>query len=104
MLAFRPAALPHLLWALAILGLPPARGHEVSFERIQLSDEFYSEGGTYGDYNADGQGDVAVGPWIYYGPSFEQKSRFYAGEAFAPAGYSANFLMYTRDVNADQRP
>ena len=50
---------------------------EVSFDRAQLSDQFYSEGGTFGDYDGDGHGDVAVGPWIYYGPSFTDSSRFY---------------------------
>ena len=76
---------------------------EVSFDRAQLSDQFYSEGGTFGDYDGDGHGDVAVGPWIYYGPSFTDSSRFYEGEAFEPAGYSENFLMYTEDVDGDGR-
>ncbi len=76
----------------------------IEFEKVQLSDQFYSEGGTYGDYNADGNGDVVVGPWIYYGPDFESKHRFYEGEAIDPAGYSKNFLMFTDDVNSDDRP
>jgi hypothetical protein len=74
---------------------------EIGFERAQLSDEFTSEGGTFGDYDGDGHGDVAVGPWIYYGPSFTDSSRFYEGEAFSPAVYSENFLMYTDDVDGD---
>ncbi|MEO8269462.1 MAG: hypothetical protein ABI557_07080, partial [Aureliella sp.] len=49
---------------------------EVSFERAQLSDQFTSEGGTFGDYDGDGHGDVAVGPWIYYGRSFTNSSRY----------------------------
>jgi hypothetical protein len=77
---------------------------DVSFERVQLSDEFYSEGGTHGDYDGDGHGDVAVGPWIYYGPQFNDRSRYYDGEAFTPEKYSENFLMYTTDVNGDARP
>ncbi len=76
-------------------------GQQIRFERIQLSDEFYSEGGTHGDYNGDGQGDVAIGPWIYWGPEFENKSQFYEGEAINPRGYSENFLMYSGDVDAD---
>ncbi len=74
---------------------------EIEFERIQLSDEFYSEGGTFGDYNHDGHGDVAVGPWIYWGPDFESTSTIYEGPAFPPIQYSKNFLMYSDDVNAD---
>jgi hypothetical protein len=79
----------------------PSLADEVAFERIQLTSDFYSEGGTFADWNGDGHGDVAVGPWIYWGPSFESKSRFYEGEAFDPAGYSKNFLMYSGDVNDD---
>ncbi len=77
---------------------------EIAFERVQLSDQFHSEGGTHGDYDGDGNGDVAVGPWIYYGPTFTEKSQFYKGDAFPPEKYSENFLMYSSDVNADQRP
>ena len=71
------------------------------FERVQLSSEFYSEGGTHGDYNGDGKGDVAIGPFIYWGPDFEKSSRYYEGPAIAPIGYSENFLMYSDDVDAD---
>lgn len=76
---------------------------DVKFERIQLSDQFYSEGGTHGDYNNDGEGDVAIGPWIYWGPTFQTKARFYPGDAIDPLGYSENFLMYSDDVNGDGR-
>lgn len=62
-----------LAWASLLPGLATAEG-EVSFERVQLSDQFYSEGGTHGDYDGDGFGDVAVGPWIYYGPGFTSRS------------------------------
>lgn len=74
---------------------------EIAFEKIQLSDQFYSEGGTFGDYNQDGSGDVAVGPWIYFGPDFQKTTKFYDVAAFDPIGYSENFLMYSDDVNAD---
>ncbi|QDV22822.1 FG-GAP repeat domain-containing protein [Aureliella helgolandensis] len=92
------------LQALSSLGLvQESIAQDVTFERIQLSDQFYSEGGTLGDYNGDGNGDVAVGPWIYWGPTFTSKSRFYEGEAIDPIGYSENFLMYSGDVNEDQQ-
>ncbi len=98
------------LWLLAICVFAQmhfnqnALSQNTQFERIQLSDQFYSEGGTQGDFDGDGRGDVAVGPWIYFGPSYSEKSRFYAGESVDPLGYSENFLMYTRDVNADRLP
>lgn len=97
---------PRLLHGLLLifaLAQPGAVAQDIAFERVQLSDQFYSEGGTYGDFDADGAGDVAVGPWIYFGPEFESKTRFYAGDALDPVGYSENFLMYSDDVNADGR-
>lgn len=75
----------------------------VPFEKIQLSDQFYAEGGTHGDFDGDGHGDVAVGPNIYFGPDFQRTSVFYDVEPFDPIGYSENFLMYSDDVNADGR-
>ncbi len=96
-----------LLFTLSVmspLGLavtPSLHAAEPQFERVQLSSEFYSEGGTFGDYNGDGKGDVTVGPFIYWGPDFEKKSRYYEGPAIDPIGYSENFLMYSDDVDAD---
>ncbi len=81
--------------------IPKSEAAEPQFERVQLSSEFYSEGGTFGDYNGDGKGDVAVGPFIYWGPGFEKKTRYYEGPAIDPIGYSENFLMYSDDVDSD---
>lgn len=83
---------------------PSVIGQEVGFERVQLSNQFYSEGGTFADYDGDGQGDVAIGPWIYWGGDFENASRFYEGDAIDPVGYSKNFLMYSGDANDDGQP
>ncbi len=97
--------LPIVALALALIGNLHLRANaETTFERVQLSDQFYSEGGTHADYDGDGHGDVAVGPWIYYGPQFTSKSRFYTGDAFPPEKYSENFLMFSSDVNSDSRP
>lgn len=69
----------------------------------QLSDKFYSEGATVGDFNSDGKADVASGPFWYEGPDFEVEHQFYAQDAFDPHGYSNNFFAYTEDFNHDGR-
>jgi hypothetical protein len=78
-------------------------GQQVIFERIQLSDQFHSEGGAVGDFNQDGHVDVVVGPWIYWGPDFENSSQIYEGKEFDPVGYSKNFLMDSGDINGNGR-
>ena len=40
------------------------------FKRIQLSDQFWSEGATFGDLNNDGANDIISGPWWWQGPDF----------------------------------
>ena len=80
----------------------PLVAADVRFERVQLSREFHAEGGTTADVDSDGQGDVIVGPWIYWGPDFQEKSQFYAGEPIDPAGYSANFVMGNDDIDGDK--
>lgn len=75
----------------------------VSFERIQLSDQFHSEGGAAGDFDQDGHVDVVVGPLIYWGPDFETSSHIYEASEFDPVGYSKNFLMDSGDINGNGR-
>lgn len=88
---------------LGLLGsVMPAAAADVRFERIQLSREFHAEGGTTADLDADGHGEVIVGPWIYWGPDFQSKTKFYEGEPIDPAGYSANFVMASDDVDGDK--
>lgn len=99
-------SLGRLRWPLLVCGIfnlaSLSQADDVRFERIQLSREFHSEGASTADLDADGHGDVIVGPWIYWGPDFQEKSKYYAGEPIDPAGYSANFVMYNDDVDGDK--
>ncbi|MGZ4973309.1 MAG: FG-GAP repeat domain-containing protein [Limisphaerales bacterium] len=93
-----------------------------TFEKIQLSDEFWSEGANIGDFNHDGKMDIVSGPFWYEGPDFKVRHEFApATETFQvpqPDGtkktyrgfegglgtknsYSHNFFAYTYDINHD---
>lgn len=91
-----------LVVAAGLAGAAPALAADVRFERVQLSRDFHAEGGTAADLDADGHGDVIVGPWIYWGPDFQQQTQFYEGKPIDPAGYSANFIMASDDVDGDK--
>lgn len=73
-----------------------------TFDKLKLSDKFYSEGAHWADINKDGQGDFVAGPYWYQGPDFKSRSEIYPPKEFNINGYSDNFLLYTQDVNADE--
>src|SRR4051812_42348252 len=96
-----------------------------TFTKQQLSNEFWSEGANFADFNKDGNNDIAAGPFWYEGPSFAKRHEFYpATESFDVKNedgtvktykgfegalgkkntYSKNFLMFTYDFNADGWP
>ena len=72
-----------------------------SFQKIQLSDEFFGEGANFGDFNRDGVMDIVSGPYWYAGPKFTERHEYYEAKPFDIAGYSKNFLAFTYDVNRD---
>lgn len=89
---------------IAILGPAAAYAadpHNPSFRKIKLSDEFYSEGCTFGDFNHDGFNDYAAGPFWYEGPDFQKRHTIYEGTPIDPKEYSRNFLAFAYDFNAD---
>lgn len=91
------------------------------FEKQELSNEFWSEGASFGDINKDGKQDVVAGPFWYEGPSFKQRHAFmpddkvstskkdgkevtfrgFKGALGSENEYSANFFSFTYDFNKD---
>ena len=51
-----------------------------TFKRIQLSDQFWSEGANFGDLNNDGENDMISGPWWWEGPDFKKRHEFYPAD------------------------
>ncbi len=110
------------LFASVALALPSHAEKIHSFEKIQLTDEFWSEGANFGDFNRDGKMDIVSGPFWYEGPDFKVRHEFMpATETFTvnqPDGtmktfhgfegglgtkntYSHNFFAYSYDINHD---
>ena len=69
------AAVLALVVAPAGTSAPIAELH--TFKRIQLSDQFWSEGANVGDLNNDGIKDVISGPWWWQGPDFTKRHEYY---------------------------
>ncbi len=92
-----------------------------TFTKQQLTDEFWSEGAGFGDFNRDGKMDVVSGPYWYQGPDFKTRHEFAPatrrskstknGQPVEFAGfkgflgneneYSDNFFGFSHDFNKD---
>jgi hypothetical protein len=91
-----------------------------TFQRIQLSDQFWSEGANFGDFNHDGKNDIVSGPYWWEGPDFKKRHEYYPATNRWTLGpiskirvpgfegalgkintYSDNFFAYTHDFNKD---
>jgi FG-GAP-like repeat len=95
-----------------------------TFKKIKLSEHFWSEGASYGDFNKDGKMDVVSGPFWWEGPDFKTKHEYYPatktftlkkddGTEVKIPGYEGalgkknaytddNFFAFTYDFNGDQ--
>ena len=72
-----------------------------SFKKTQLSDQFFSEGANFGDFNHDGVMDIVSGPYWYAGPKYTERYEYYKAQPFNIAAYSENFFAFSYDVNRD---
>ena len=93
-----------------------------TFRKIQLSDQFWSEGANYGDFNHDGKMDIVSGPYWWEGPDFLKRHEYAPAttsfkikkadgtELVIPGckgalsqenAYSSNFFAFTCDFNGD---
>jgi hypothetical protein len=79
----------------------PADHASPRFRKITLSNEFYSEGATVGDFNKDGRQDYAAGGFWYEGPDFKKQHKFYPSKPVDPHGYSKDFFAFSDDFNHD---
>lgn len=71
------------------------------FDRHTLTDVYYAEGASFGDFNRDGHGDVVAGPYWYEGPAFERKHELYEPKPQNLNGYADNFFSFVQDLSGD---
>jgi hypothetical protein len=110
-------------WLLAAVVATPAKDQLLhSFKKTTLTDKFWCEGATFGDFNHDGKTDLVSGPYWYEGPEFTKRHEYYpATHTFARKQadgtsetipgyegalgvnntYSDNFFAFAYDFNRD---
>ena len=112
---------PFILATLLLVAAAPADELH-TFKRIQLSDQFWSEGANAGDLNNDGVKDIISGPYWWQGPDYKIRHEYYPATttfqlklgpmtAITVPGfegflgkenkYSDNFFAWTYDFNRD---
>lgn len=79
----------------------PLFAQDVPFERVLIDYTFRSEGVAAGDFNKDGQMDVAAGDVWYAAPDWTMHEFRPAGRYEYFKGYSNSFCNWAWDVNAD---
>lgn len=90
------------LGLLAALSLTTAAGaDEFTFKKHQLDTVFRSEGVAAGDFNHDGQMDVAAGSVYYAAPDWKMHTVDSEPREFDPKGYSNSFCNFADDINGD---
>jgi hypothetical protein len=93
----------------------------ISFQKVQLTDQFWSEGAHYADLNRDGNMDIISGPFWYEGPEFTRRHEYrpatttftrttdgqeetvpgYEGALGTRNAYADHFFTWTHDFNGN---
>ncbi|MGI9474194.1 MAG: FG-GAP repeat domain-containing protein, partial [Rubripirellula sp.] len=80
--------------------VPPLR-----FSRQVLTDQYYCDGVSMGDINADGHTDIVAGPFWYEGPAFVESHAFYEPVALPREPSPSNSMFsFVHDLNGDSWP
>lgn len=96
----RLMALFALVAAWLLVGTAVA-GEQIRFVKTQLDPLFRSEGVAVGDFNGDGQKDIAAGQVWYAAPDWEMYPIAERIQEYDPKGYSNSFVNAVLDVNHD---
>src|SRR5690242_8962687 len=101
----RPQFVPQIVLVAIAAGMLGFGGAEEfvidTFDRQQLTSEYYSEGIGAGDLNHDGYVDIVYGPYWFAGPKFEEKHEIYPPKPQNREGYADHFFAWVYDINGD---
>lgn len=92
---------PALVFLTAVFTAQAADFELHRFERIQLTDRYYSEGINAADIDGDGHVDAIHGPFWFAGPEFKTKKLIYQAAPQNREGYANNFFSWPYDFNKD---
>jgi len=94
-----------LLASLLTISIVRAEDSPIKFERQRIDGTFRSEGAAVGDFNKDGQNDIAAGYVWYEGPEFKEMHCILEEGTKAPEHdpkqYSHSFCTWADDLNGD---
>jgi len=90
-----------LLLALTSLSAAPEDYFLHTFDRVQLSDVYFSEGANFGDLNRDGVMDVVYGPFWFAGPDYKTPREIYEPKPQDRERYADHFFHWVYDFNSD---
>ena len=70
-----------------------------TFRKLTLTDRYYCDGISIGDFNRDGKPDIVAGPFWYEGPDFTHRHEFYPAVEFPtkPAPHRLDTFSYVWD-------
>ena len=71
------------------------------FDRVQLTDIYYSEGVNAADIDNDGNIDAIYGPFWFAGPHFKTKRLIYKTFPQPREAYANHFFAWTYDFNGE---
>lgn len=74
---------------------------EKPFTARRLTSAYVAEAATYGDFDKDGVLDVAVGPYWFKGPNFEEMREMYLAAPLGPMEVSPSYQAVAFDFTGD---